>query len=65
MAEKQKDKGLISMTMKSGEIIWFHPDIVQDEQWKTSKPKLKGRSCNIVSLVIDDDSMTQKERILP
>ena len=41
MAEKQKAKGLISMTIGSGKIMWVHPDIVQDEQWETSKPNSK------------------------
>jgi len=32
MVEKQKAKGLISMTTKSGEIMWVHLDIVKDKQ---------------------------------
>jgi len=55
MAEVQKDKGLVSMMTKSEEIMWVHPDIIKDEQWESSKPKLKGKSCNIVSLATDDD----------
>jgi len=39
------------MTIESGEIIWVHPDIVQDEQWETSK------SCNAISLATNDDSV--------
>ena len=46
------------MTIGSGEIMWVHPDIVQDEQWETSKFKLKGKPCNVVSLVTDNDSVT-------
>ena len=38
--------------------MWVHPNIVRDEQWETSKPKLKGKACNAISLVIDDDSVT-------
>ena len=38
--------------------MWVHPDIAQDEQWETNKPKLKGKSCNVVSLATDDDSVT-------
>jgi len=38
--------------------MWVHPDIIKDEQWETSKPKLKGKSCNTVSFATDDDSMT-------
>ena len=33
MAEKQKAKGLVSLTTKSGEIMWVHLDIIKDEQW--------------------------------
>jgi len=71
MAEHQKAKGVIPITIQSGEIMWVHPDIVQDEQWETSKPKLKGRSCNAVSLAAYDDFVTiaslsaQKKRSLP
>jgi len=32
MAEKQRAKGLIPMMIESEEIMWVHPDIVQDEQ---------------------------------
>jgi len=58
MAEKQEAKDLIPMTIKSGEIMWVHPDIVKDEQWESSKPKLKGKSCNTVSFEADDDIVT-------
>jgi len=58
MAEKQKAKGFVSMTTKSGEIMWVHTDIVKDEQWESNKFKLKGKSCNTVSLTKDDDAMT-------
>jgi len=58
MAEKQKAWDLITITTESGEIMWVHPDIIKDEQWETSKPKLKGKSCNTVSFATDDDSMT-------
>ena len=46
------------MTTKVGEIMWVYPDIVKDEHWESSKPNLKGRSCNVVSLVNNDDAMT-------
>ena len=46
------------MTIKSGELMWVHPDIIKDEQWETGKPKLKGKSCNDVSLTTYDDSVT-------
>jgi len=55
---QQRAKGLIPITTESGEIMWVHPDIVKDEQWEVNKPKLKGKTCNVVSLTADDDSMT-------
>ena len=42
------------MTAKSGEIMWVHVDIIKNEQWEFSKSKLKGKSCNTVSLAMDD-----------
>ena len=71
MAEKQKAKGLVPMMTKSGELMWVHLDIIKDEQWESSKPKLKSKSCNIVSLATDDDVVTitslndSKRRNLP
>ena len=38
--------------------MWVHPDIIKDERWESSKPKLKGKSRNVVSLVTDDDTVT-------
>jgi len=58
LTEKQEAKGLISLTTKSGEIMWVHLDIVKDEQWESSQPKLKGKSCNVISLAQDDDKAT-------
>jgi len=58
IAEVQKAKGLIPMTIKSREIVWVHPDIINDEQWEFSQPKLKGKSCNTVFLSTDNDIMT-------
>ena len=58
MAERQKAKGLILITTDSGEIMWVHPYIVKDEQWETNKPKLIEKSCNDVSLAVDDNFMT-------
>jgi len=46
MAEQQRPKGLIAIPTESGEIIWVHPYIVQDERWETSKSKPKDKSCN-------------------
>ena len=58
MAKVQKAKGLVRMTTKSGEIMWVHLNIVNDEQLESSKPKLKGNSCNAISLATDDDVVT-------
>ena len=46
------------MMTEFGEIMWVYPYIIKDEQWETSKPKLKSKSCNTVSLATDDDSVT-------
>ena len=34
-----------------------HTDIVKDEQWESSQPKLKGKSCNVIFLAVDDDDI--------
>ena len=46
------------MTIKFREIMWVHLDIIKNEQWESSKLKLKGKSCNAVSLAMDDDDVT-------
>ena len=58
MVEQWKAKSLIPIMTESGEITCVYLDIDQDEQWETSKPKLKCKSCNVISLTIDDDSVT-------
>ena len=58
MVEKQRANGLVPMMTKSEEIMWVHPDIVKDKQWESSKPKLKDKSCNAVSLAADDGAVT-------
>ena len=58
MVEKHKVKGLILMAIKFREIMWVYPDIIKVEQWESTKPKLKGKSCNTVSLATDDDAVT-------
>jgi len=45
------------MMTKFREIMWVHPDIINDEQWESCKPKLKDKSCNVVSLATDDDAV--------
>ena len=58
MAEKQEAKGLIPMMTKFEKIMWVHPDIIKDERWESSKPKLKGKSSNGISLAMDNDVVT-------
>ena len=58
MAEVQKAKGLIPMMTESEEIMWVHPNIVNDEQLESSKPNLKDKSCNAISLTMDNDAVT-------
>ena len=38
--------------------MWVHPDLTQDEQWNSKESKSKGRSCNVVSILPDDDNVT-------
>jgi hypothetical protein len=43
------------MTLKSGEIMWVHPDVVSDEQWESNRSKRKGKSCNMISFALSED----------
>ena len=45
--KQQEAKGLIPMTLKTGKIIWMHPDLAKDEQSDSKKPKPKEKSCNV------------------
>ena len=36
----------------------IHPDLVQDVKWDSKKPKSKGKSCNVISILPDDDNLT-------
>ena len=45
------------MILKTGEVMWVHPDLVNDEQWDSKKPKLKVKSSNVVSIFPDDDNI--------
>ena len=38
--------------------MWVHPDLAQDKQWDSKKSKSKGKSCNVVSVLPDDDNIT-------
>ena len=36
----------------------MHPDLFKDKQWNSKKPKTKGKSCNVVFVLPDDDNIT-------
>ena len=38
--------------------MWVHPNLAKDKQWDSKKPKLKGKFCNVVSILSDDDNVT-------
>ena len=48
-AKTQEIKGLVPLALKTGEIMWIHPDLAQDEQWDSKKSKAKGKSCNVIT----------------
>ena len=58
VAKTRENKGLIPLTLETGEIMWIHSDLVQDEQWDSKKSKSKGKSCNVISILPDDDNLT-------
>jgi len=35
-----------------------HPDLAKDKQWDSKNPKLKEKSCNVVTILPDDDNVT-------
>ena len=58
MAKKLRAKDLVLMMIRFRKIMWIHLNTIKDEQWESSKPKLKGKSCNAISLTTDDDVVT-------
>ena len=43
-------------TAPNGEILWVHPDLIEDDQWTTSSTrKGKGKSCNATSTIFEED----------
>ena len=38
--------------------MWVHPDLAQDKQWDSKKPKAKDKSCNVILVLTDDDNVT-------
>ena len=57
-AKQQEAKGLLPLTLKTGKIIWVHPDLAKDKQWDSKKPKPKEKSYNVVFVLPDDDNIT-------
>jgi len=67
----QQEKGLVLVPTPQGEIMWVHPDLVEDQQWTTvtnrkSKGKAKALPCNVVctssrKVEIDVPSLTDSE----
>ena len=55
--KQQEIKGLVLLTLKIGEIMWIHSELAQDEQWDSKKSKSKGKSCNVISVLPDDDNV--------
>ena len=57
-AKTQENKGLIPLTLEIGKIMWIHLELVQDEQWDLKKSKSKGKSCSVISILLDDGNLT-------
>ena len=49
----QHEKGLVSIPTPQGEIMWVHPDLVDDQQWTTiTNRKSKGKTkASFLSLI--------------
>ena len=58
-AKTQENKGFVPLTLETGEIMWIHPDLAQDEQWDLKKSKPKGKSYNVISILSDDGNSHQ------
>jgi len=56
-AKQHEGKVLVPLTLKNGEIMWVHPNLAQDKQWDSKKPKAKKKSCNVISVLPDDDNV--------
>jgi hypothetical protein len=55
---QQEKKGMVQYATPSGQSMWVHPDLLEDEQWTsvTSKrSKGKGKACHIVSASLEDE----------
>ena len=68
---QQQEKGLVPVPTPQGEIMWVHPDLVDEQQWtpvtnRKSKGKAKASSCHVIcasSREAEDDvpSLTDSE----
>jgi len=56
-AKQQEAKGLLPLTLKTREIMWVHLNLAKEKQWDSKKSKPKGKSCNAVSVLPDDDNV--------
>jgi len=50
-AKYQETKGLVPLTLKTGKIMWIHPNLAQDKHWDSNKSKSKDKSCNVISIL--------------
>ena len=57
-SQEKRSKGLVPMTLKTGEVMWVHQDLVDDKQWDSNRPKHKGKSCNMISFALAEDDGT-------
>ena len=56
--KNQDNEGLVPLTLETGEVMWVHPDLVQDIQQDSKEPNSKGKSCNVISILPDDGNLT-------
>jgi len=57
LAEKQEVKGLVPLTTKSREIVWMYQILSMTSNGNKCRPKLKGKTCNVISLAQNDDAV--------
>jgi len=57
-AVTRDDKGLVPLTLETGEVMWIHPDLVQNVQRSSKESNSKGKSCNVISVLPDDGNLT-------
>ena len=57
LAKKQEAKGLVPLTTKSREIMWMYRILSMTSNGSKCRPKLKGKTCNVISLAQNDDAV--------